>query len=295
MRTVHSDPKRTLSWLAGLGLLVGGASAALAAPPATAPAGASPGASGLTWVEAAAGGAGPAVVSEADAADTADNAGEGAGAPRVIRSEKIVVMDDGDAEHPSEHPIEFRAFGKPVPRGYLGVGLTDLTPELRAHFGVPQGAGVMVSQVEAGSPAEKAGVKVGDILSAIDGRPIASSFDLRMHVRAADDGAVSTLEVWRNGKVQTLSATLERRDRPEVDLAPLFIRKKDGDRMILRLDGGDLPKALAVPLSGAALPRVRVEALDGREALLEKRLKALEKRIQDLERQLRSTPLPSAH
>ena len=47
--------------------------------------------------------------------------------------------------------------GPMVRRGYLGVGLTELTPELRTHFGVPEESGVMVSKVEPGSPAEKAG------------------------------------------------------------------------------------------------------------------------------------------
>src|SRR5688500_11528121 len=44
------------------------------------------------------------------------------------------------------------------PRGFLGVGTLPLTKELRAHFGVPEESGVLVASVEAGSPAEKAGI-----------------------------------------------------------------------------------------------------------------------------------------
>jgi C-terminal processing protease CtpA/Prc len=131
-------------------------------------------------------------------------------------------------------------------------------------------------------------LKVGDILTAIDGKPIATSLDLRARIRDAEDGAPARFEVWRNGKVQTLTASLEKRERPEIDLAPLFIRKKDGDRMILSLDGEELlPDKFNLPVPGAGVgPRVRVQTLSGREAELEKRLKELEKRIKDLERQL---------
>jgi len=215
---------------------------------------------------------------------------------KVFFSQKIVAMDDDGT---GDHPIEYRALGKPVPRGYLGIGLADLTPELRAHFGVPQESGVMVSKVDAGSPADKAGVKVGDILTAFDGKPVASSFDLRHRIRGADDGAAATLEVWRAGKVQTLTANLEKRDRPEVDIAPLFLRKKDGDRMILSLDGEELPlpDRLTLPLQPNGGPgRLRVQTLNSREAELEKRLKELEKRIKDLEHQLgASAAAPKQH
>lgn len=217
---------------------------------------------------------------------------------KTIRSQKIEFMADDGA---GDHPIEYRVLGKPVPRGYLGVGLTDLTSELRTHFGVPQESGVMVSKVDAGSPADKAGLKVGDILTAFDGKPVASSFDLRQRIRGADDGAAATLEVWRGGKVQTLTANLEKRDRPEVDLAPFFLRKKDGDRMILSLDGEELPlpDKLTLPLPPNGGPgRLRVQTLTSREAELEKRLKELEKRIKDLEHQLGASaaaPTPKPH
>lgn len=214
---------------------------------------------------------------------------------KTLRTQKIVVMDD-DGDRSGERAVEYRALGKPVPRGFLGVGLTDLTPELRAHFGVPQESGVMVSKVDAGSPADKAGLKVGDILTALDGKPVASSFDLRHRIRGAEDGAAATLEVWRAGKVQTVTANLEKRDRPEIDIAPLLLRKKDGDRMILSLDGEELPLLdrfnLPVPPNGGP-GRLRAQTLTSREAELEKRLKELEKRIKDLEHQLGASAAPA--
>lgn len=181
-------------------------------------------------------------------------------------------------------------------RGYLGIGLTDLTPELRTHFGTPEDAGVMVAKVEPGSPAEKAGVKVGDILTSVDGKEIKSSWDAHWNVRSQEDGQQVPLEIWRNGKVQTLTATVEKRERTELDMAPFFFKDENGDRLMFRLDRDKLLKGLPegvelLPPPGGwkegEHPRAWTYRLGSpREAELEKRLKELEKRIAELEKQL---------
>lgn len=183
-------------------------------------------------------------------------------------------------------------------RAYLGIGLTDLTPELRAHFGVPDDAGVMVAKVEPGSPAEKAGVRVGDILTSVDGKEIKSSWDAHWNIRSQEDGQQVPLEIWRNGKVQTLTATVEKRERTELDMAPFFFKDGNGDRLMFRLDRDKLLKGLpegveVLPpgawkeLKEGEGPRVWTHRLGSpREAELEKRLKELEKRIAELEKQL---------
>jgi len=206
--------------------------------------------------------------------------GEKAAPPTKVVRQKVVLIDD---EGKSDKAID--SVTKRVPRGFLGVGLLDLTPELRTHFGVPEEGGVMVSKVEAGSPAEKAGIKVGDILTRIDGKAAGTSFDVRQRVRSAEDGAQATVELWRGGKVQTLTATLEKRDRPELDLAPFFFKMKDNDKLLLHLDGADLPELQQLKIEPGQ-PLIRVQKLQGRELDLEKHLKELEKRIKDLERQL---------
>ncbi|HEV7516901.1 MAG TPA: PDZ domain-containing protein [Thermoanaerobaculia bacterium] len=197
------------------------------------------------------------------------------GAPRVekVVRERVVLVDDQGKSTTLDTV-------KRLPGGYLGVGLLDLTPELRTHFGVPEDAGVLVSKVEPGSPAEKAGIKVGDILTGIDGKPAGSSFDVRHRIRSAEEGAQPTLEIWRNGKVQTLTATLEKRSRPEFDLTPLIF-KKNGDQLFLARNGED-----PLPLKMEPGHLLKLQRLQGRDADVEKRMKELEKRIKDLERQL---------
>jgi membrane-associated protease RseP (regulator of RpoE activity) len=212
---------------------------------------------------------------------------------RIEKAEKkgerrmFAVRVAGDGEAPDVQLFPFD--GKFGPRGYLGVGLTDLTPALRAHFGVPEESGVMVSEVDQGSPAEKAGIKVGDIITTFDGQPIENTFELRLKVRQAEDGAATPLEVWRGGRAQSLTATLEKRERAELDLAP-FVGKLDGKRLMLLGDGENV-KQFDVPLNDIlqqveGTPGVRVQRFHLREAELEKQLKDLEKRIQELEKQL---------
>jgi membrane-associated protease RseP (regulator of RpoE activity) len=187
-----------------------------------------------------------------------------------MEKRKIVYVDPQGHEHAWES-------GQQVKRGYLGVGLTELSPELRTHFGASEAAGVMVSHVETGSPAEKAGLKVGDIITAIDGGPVESSWDLRRHLHDLANGTVVALEVNRGGKTSNLSAAIEQRERPEIDMAPLFRKEAgDDDHIFLHMDAAHMAEPMVVgPMRHSA-----------REVELEKRLKELEKRINELEARL---------
>ena len=96
---------------------------------------------------------------------------------------------------------------------FLGVQLSELTPELRTHFGVPDDAGVMVGKVVEDSPALRAGLEVGDIVTAVDGEPVASAAALARAMRDREDGDTVVLEVWRDSQVQKIDAALEERER----------------------------------------------------------------------------------
>ncbi|MDE2691038.1 MAG: PDZ domain-containing protein [Acidobacteriota bacterium] len=110
---------------------------------------------------------------------------------------------------------------------FLGVQLSDLTPELRTHFGVPEDAGVMVGKLVDGSPAFRAGLEVGDIVTAVDGEPVASAAALARAIRGHEDGNTVVLEVWRDGRMQKISATLEERER-RVEMSRAVSAASDG-------------------------------------------------------------------
>jgi hypothetical protein len=111
-----------------------------------------------------------------------------------------------------------RLHGRHGGGAFLGVQLSELTPELRTHFGVPDDAGVMVGKVVDDSPALRAGLEVGDIVTAVGGEPVASASALSRAIRGHEDGDTVVLEVWRDGRVQKIDATLEERER-EVAMA----------------------------------------------------------------------------
>lgn len=111
-----------------------------------------------------------------------------------------------------------RLHGRHGGGAFLGVQLSELTPELRTHFGVPDDAGVMVGKVVDGSPALRAGLEVGDIVTAVGDKPVASAAALARAIRGNEDGDTVVLEVWRDGQVQKMDATLEERER-EVAMA----------------------------------------------------------------------------
>ncbi len=96
----------------------------------------------------------------------------------------------------------------------LGVAFVPLTPELRSHFGAPEDQGVLVSKVIAGSAAQAAGVEVGDIITKIDGEPVREGFDLAHQIHAKKAGETVSLEVLRDGRAQTLAATLAESEGP---------------------------------------------------------------------------------
>ena len=148
-------------------------------------------------------------------------------------------------------------------RTYIGISLAGLTPELREHFGAPKDAGVMVESVQEDSPADKAGVKVGDIVISADGNDVKWSGDLRAALRDKKEGDSVRLEVLRNGKRQTIVTNVKEREAPRT----------------FELD--ELPGIVGSPEW-----RARIERFGGDCGDLQNRIKELESRLKDLEKKL---------
>jgi Do/DeqQ family serine protease len=95
-----------------------------------------------------------------------------------------------------------------VRRGRLGVIAQNLSPELARAFGVRQHRGVVVAQVEGGSPAEQAGLRAGDVITAVNGEPITSAADMRNAVGMLRVGSEINMEVMRRGRRFELKAVI---------------------------------------------------------------------------------------
>lgn len=95
-----------------------------------------------------------------------------------------------------------------ITRGYLGIGIQDLTSDLAESFGIKEVKGILVTQVYDDSPADKAGFKQGDVVVAFDGKDVADVGSLRNAVSLTPPGSKKQITVIRNGKRRNLTATV---------------------------------------------------------------------------------------
>ncbi len=161
------------------------------------------------------------------------------------------------------------ANGKVV-RGWLGVGIQPMTPELAKKFGVTENEGVLVNEVFEKDPAASAGIKPGDIIVKIDGSPVDSPNKLSRLIGALTPGATAHIEVVRDGNRLVLNIPLsERRDAIIAATTPQT--KLD---LKLGLDVQDLTPGLAETLNlreskGALIAKVEAGSLAHAEGLRE--------------------------
>ena len=168
-----------------------------------------------------------------------------------------------------------------VRRGFLGVRIEDLNPEMAATFGY-DGDGVLIQSTLEGGAAEAAGIRNGDILTAVDGEPVADSDELRRSIAARKPGRGVQIEVFRGGQKRTFEVRLGSMDNePIADAGEVDLPEgpnRDGVSGLaqrygitgLRTLDGSLPPELGLPdvegvlvtgvRSGsvAASPRVRL-------------------------------------
>jgi serine protease Do len=94
-----------------------------------------------------------------------------------------------------------------VTRGRIGVVVQDVNQSLAESFGMKRPGGALISQVERGSPAEKAGLQPGDVVLKVDDQPVNRTLDLSGYIANLKPGASATLEVWRKGSARTIAVT----------------------------------------------------------------------------------------
>jgi serine protease Do len=111
--------------------------------------------------------------------------------------------------------------GGKVRRGKLGVSIQPITSDLAASMGIKELRGVLISGVSPGGPADHAGIKTGDIITAIDGQPTNDPNELRNRIASSAPGTQVTLTLQRNGKEMQVKATLD-------ELTPQEAQTKQG-------------------------------------------------------------------
>jgi serine protease Do/serine protease DegQ len=126
-----------------------------------------------------------------------------------------------------------------VSRGFLGVSIQDLDAELASEFGLEDAKGALVVQVSPDSPAEEAGLERGDVLISVDGRPVASTAELRLLISQTTPGSDVRIGYIRDGDELESSVTLG---------------KLDEDPSIA---------ATSPSRSGSVIPGVQLRPLDG--------------------------------
>src|SRR5579885_2825765 len=156
-----------------------------------------------------------------------------------------------------------------VTRAWLGVGIQDITPELAKSFNLPDQKGALISNVFPNSPAEKGGLKSGDVIRAFEGKPIGESHELPAMVAHEPVGKTVSMTALRDGKEVTLQVTLGEMEKGEKiaeeatktssselgmscrDLTPeemteLGLNKSDGGVMVAGVDEGSAAEAAGV-------------------------------------------------
>jgi serine protease Do len=111
---------------------------------------------------------------------------------QIVRPTVEALISDGKVHH-----------------GYMGIGISDVTPENAKFFHVENNEGAVVTQVEPGSPAAKAGLKVGDVIIELDGQKVSDASQLQIEVGQKEPGSSIKLGVLRDGKNINESVTLE--------------------------------------------------------------------------------------
>lgn len=118
---------------------------------------------------------------------------------------------------------DLKSKGK-VTRGWLGISVQDITEDIAANMGIKEREGALVADVVKGDPAEKAGLKTGDVIIEIDGKKVHDTNELLRIVAGVPVGKSVTVKALRDGKVQNFNVTVGERKDQEV-----AVNEKMGD------------------------------------------------------------------
>jgi serine protease Do len=165
---------------------------------------------------------------------------------------------------------QLRTSGR-VQRGRIGVQIDQVSKDVAESLGLAKAQGALVRSVEAGSPADKAGVEAGDIITRFEGKPIEKSADLPRMVGSVKPGSKASLTVWRRGSSKelqvvvgevepdkTVQKAVAPAEKPPASNAAQFLgfsvsELSDAQRQELKLRGGVRVETVAEPATRAGL------------------------------------------
>jgi serine protease Do len=165
---------------------------------------------------------------------------------------------------------QLRTLGR-VQRGRIGVQIDQVSKDVAESLGLAKAQGALVRSVEAGSPADKAGVEAGDIITRFEGKPIEKSADLPRMVGSVKPGSKASLTVWRRGSSKelqvvvgevepdkTVQKAVAPAEKPPASNAAQFLgfsvsELSDPQRQELKLRGGVRVETVAEPATRAGL------------------------------------------
>jgi serine protease DegQ len=102
-----------------------------------------------------------------------------------------------------------------VIRGWVGIGVQDLTEELADTLRLPKVAGALITEVVNASPADQAGIKPGDVLTAVEGKPVNDYQSTLNSIAALQPGKTATLKVVRDRREMDVKVSVGKRPQPK--------------------------------------------------------------------------------
>lgn len=160
--------------------------------------------------------------------DAAINPGN-SGGPTFDMSGRVIGMNTGGLANRSGDAIAGIGFAIPastiqrivedlktsgtVTRGFLGVQIESLSEDAAKAVGLPNTNGALVTGVVEGSPAERAGIRQGDVILKINGVAVKDNRDLSRRIAALSAGEQASFTIWRDNKQITINVTVAKRDR----------------------------------------------------------------------------------
>ena len=148
--------------------------------------------------------------------------------------------------------------------GWLGISVAEVTPEKVKELKLPAERGVLISNVEADSPAAKAGLKSGDVITELAGLRIEGAAQFRRLVHETPPGRTVAFTIWRDGRAQTISAALTSRHLTSHSSG--HFAWPDGEMHMVMPDMPSMPLMPSIPSMGEIFapgtPRLGIDAQD---------------------------------